>query len=91
MALNLEPGEAHDLWIGAFRYYLGRATISTHSFMWALVHHWPDLPPHLRDAISRELREAIEYEDSPGIHTRGTLGQEVDARAWRRVLKRIGG
>jgi hypothetical protein len=67
-----------DLWVGAFRYYLGRATIAVHSFCESLVNHWPDVPERAQCVILRELKAAIDSGSS--------MGWDIDKHKWQWVF-----
>ena len=79
------------LWIGSFRYYLGRMTISVHSYCDTLIKNWDDIPERAQFVIKRDLAEAIQRDD--GDRSRGsehkTLGHDCDSQKWREVMRFI--
>ena len=80
------------LWIGAFRYYCGRETISVHSFCDGLIKEYVNLPRQARDCIYRDLGRA--FEDDNRDRARGrevkTLGHDMDRAKWEEVAKHVG-
>lgn len=86
------------LWIGAFRYYLGRMTYAVGDFTRALIVEWPNISDEVKSIILRELREAFERDsrmrENPYPHTNASgcvclpLGMDCDRREWEKVLKR---
>lgn len=79
------------LWIGAFRYYCGRMTISVHSFCEALKENWDQLPERAKVVIQRDLDEIFERDDI--ARTRGgtykPLGHDCDRESWESVRNLI--
>lgn len=79
------------LWVGAFRYYIGRMTISVHHFCEVLVECWDDLPKKAKILIEKELLREISEDDLARL--KGDrfrpLGQDVDSKEWRRVYEEI--
>ena len=65
--------------IGAFRYYLGRRTISVGAMANWLVSRWHKLDDRITTVIKRDLEEAFEREQT------GYLGDECDRYAWSKV------
>lgn len=88
---TLNTDEIEMLWIGAFRYYLGRMTMSTHSFGTALSENWLEIPDRAQVVIVRELKEAIKQDDDARSHSEGykPLGHDCDSEMWREVFRRI--
>lgn len=88
---HLSPDDLDMLWIGSFRYYLGRMTISTHSYCDSLMRNWSAIPERARIVIKRDLIEEIKRDDiarENGIEHKA-LGHDCDSRKWREVLKVI--
>jgi hypothetical protein len=79
------------LWIGSFRYYLGRMTISTHSYCETLMNHFHTIPKRAQEVIKRDLAEEIKRDDSDRENEREhkTLGHDCDSQKWREVMRRI--
>jgi len=77
------------LWIGSFRYYLGRMTISTHSYCDSLMRNWSEIPDRVKSVIERDLLEEIKRDDRD--RERGSehkaLGHDCDSQKWREVWK----
>jgi len=71
------------LWIGAFRYWLGRQTVSVHGFCEHLIHEFDGLPDQAKSVINRELQEAF-YERA---FNRMRLGHDIDRKKWEEVLE----
>lgn len=79
------------LWIGAFRYWCGRQTISVHSFCDELINEWVNLPYHVKSVIERDLKQAIEDDDRDRELGREckTLGHDMDRAKWLEVFAAI--
>lgn len=75
------------LWLGAFRYYVGRMTYAVSDFCDLLIAAWPTLPERTRSLIQRDLDEEFKRDDE----VRGTgamcmpLGHDCDRQQWERV------
>jgi len=88
--MKLKNDDLEMLWIGSFRYYLGRMTISVHSYCDTLIKHWKDIPERAQFVIRRDLAEAIEADDiarksdKPNLYK--ALGHDCDSRKWREVM-----
>ena len=81
------------LWIGSFRYYIGRMTIQTHAYGAMLVKRWAEVPKDAQSVILRDLKDAIER-DSIARESKSDyceLGMEMDAQMWRDVYLKIRG
>ena len=95
--LGMTDSDLCDLWIGAFRYYLGRMTISVHSFCDSLVKNWDSIPERAKFVIKRDLLEAIQHDDRDRHHEIDTgemsyhkyLGHDCDSYKWRDVCNKI--
>jgi hypothetical protein len=85
--MRLTDDEALQLWLGAFRYYLGRQTYAVSDFCDALIRNWGDLPQHTRQLIEKELEHAFRQDDQArldGLQYRA-LGWDCDRESWARV------
>lgn len=80
----------NDLWIGAFRYYLGRMTISVHSFCDSLVKEYDNIPDQAKSIIKRDLIEKFTEDDKARDKEKDPhfypLGHDVDRAKWLEVL-----
>ncbi len=78
------------LWIGAFRYYLGRRTYAVSDFCAALIASWAALSSHLQRLIERELDEEIRRDTECRRQGLGAvLGDTCDRKEWERVFQHI--
>lgn len=78
------------MWLGAFRYYLGRMTYAVSDFCDLLIDEWPNLPERLKKLIKKEIDEAFEMDDQLRNMDNGTrrrLGMECDREEWERVRR----
>lgn len=83
------------LWVGAFRYHLGRRTYAVSEFCDVLTQNWKDVPEATRYVIQRELEAAFEKDDRirsnqyPRTNDDGfvvyALGDACDRAAWELV------
>ena len=95
--LGMTDSDLCDLWIGSFRYYLGRMTISVHSFCASLVKNWDNIPERAKFVIKKDLLEAIQCDDIDRHHEiytgqlcdRKELGHDCDSYKWRDVYNKI--
>ncbi len=72
------------LWLGAFRYYLGRRTYAVGDFCDLVIQEWMGFPEKLKEIMAEEIKEARE---------RTGLGDECDRKYWEiveRTLKPMG-
>jgi hypothetical protein len=75
------------LWIGSFRYYLGRQTCAVSDFCDLLIQEWDNLPTHTQVIIINELENAFVRDDmdrSQGLKHL-PLGMDCDRADWQRV------
>jgi hypothetical protein len=90
-AHGLSIDDLDMLWIGSFRYYLGRMTISTHSYCDSLMCNWGTVPERAKVVIMRDLDEEIKRDDAD--RERGSehkaLGHDCDSQKWREVWKLV--
>ena len=86
---SLSDDDLNDLWIGAFRYYCGRATIAVSSFCDSLIKNVDSMPGQAKAVIERDLLEAFESDDRDRENNRDykTLGHDCDRAKWTEVLK----
>ena len=94
-AVAIDSDNERLIVIAAFRYYLGRQTISVWSFGRWLENVWPSLCQGTRDIIQRELEEAFkrDAEDREQFIAGKTsfkifaLGSDCDRRTWAGVRR----
>lgn len=65
-----------DLWIGAFRYYLGRTSYAVDNFCQLLVKEWNNLDETIQYCIEKELEYAF---------VNNLLGMQCDITSWQKV------
>jgi len=71
----------HDLWIGAFRYYLGCTSYAVDNFCQLLVREWPNLDRQIQYCIEKELEYAW-------VNERNTqFGIQCYIDSWQKVRK----
>lgn len=89
----MNDDELNDLWIGAFRYYLGRRTISVSTFCTALIKHKDAIPEVGKVIIKQNLKKAITEDDESRLHgfIHKPLGHDCDRAAWLGVYSALGG
>lgn len=77
------------LWLGAFRYYLGRMTYAVGDFCDLLIAEWPSLPDRTKNLIQRDLTEAFARDDEQRADGKEylQLGHDCDRQQWERVRK----
>ena len=78
----------NNLWIGAFRYYCGRETISVHAFCDDLIEEFDNIPDQAKQCIKRDLVRNFEDDDMDRAKNREvkTLGHDMDRAKWLEVL-----
>jgi hypothetical protein len=75
------------LWIGAFRYYLGRRTHAVSDFCHLLLIQWNSLPTRTKTIIQHELSNAFLRDDDDrdkGL-SHLPLGADCDRAEWEKV------
>lgn len=79
------------LWLGAFRYYLGRQTYAVSDFCELLAQEWSNLDSHTQTLILKELREAIKDDDEDRLKDKGfhRLGDDCDRVEWLMLLQKV--
>lgn len=80
----MNPHEEQTLWIGAFRYYLGRRSYAVTDFCELLIREWEELPESTRGLIHRELDETFQMDDETPLEF-PRLGDACDRAAWQKV------
>jgi hypothetical protein len=84
------------LWLGAFRYYLGRKTYAVSDFCDLLIQEWDNIDTLSRTLIKKELDDAFErdrHRASNGVNfgAISALGMDCDRTDWQRVKDFING
>lgn len=85
--VTLDLDDARMIVIAAFRYYLGRMTISVWAFGQWLEKQWDKLDEGTRQIIARELEEAFERDDEQRANGEKfhRLGHDCDRATWSRI------
>lgn len=84
------PSMSDSDWvIVAFRYYVGRMTISAYLFAEDLARAWGSLPVETQEAIKLELEPIFKMDDQSRASgsTHHPLGMDMDRVAWELVRK----
>jgi hypothetical protein len=84
------PSMSDSDWvIVAFRYYVGRMTISACAFASDLARAWDSLPAGTRSIIQSELEDEFRRDDAAMANqsTHLPLGMDMDREAWELVRK----
>lgn len=82
----MDRKDVETVWIGAFRYYLGRTTYAVDDFCQALVKKWPNMPDATKYLIQRELEWAFKNDDYRREENTSTkLGMKCDRASWELV------
>jgi hypothetical protein len=83
----MNDNEIETLWLGAFRYYVGRRTYAVSDFVAILVKQWPNLPQKTRLLIERELEQWYALDDKARMVPDSTwpLGDDCDRAEWGKV------
>jgi hypothetical protein len=87
--MKLTNNELTTLWLGGFRYYLGRQTYAVEDFCNCLISNWSFLPDHCKRLIAKELKEAFKQDDLDRLDEMKTyhrLGHNCDRQSWAKVL-----
>lgn len=71
--------DLETLWVGAFRYYLGRRTYAVQDFCYLLIEEWQNIPATTQNLILRETEAAIKG---------GWAGDDCDMEGWKLVLEK---
>lgn len=87
--LEINDKDATTLWLGSFRYYLGRQSYAVSDFCDLLVSQWNSIPDRCKVLIRKELNDAFIKDDEmradPGRSSYYPLGMDMDRRQWERV------
>lgn len=86
----MNSNEMTTLWLGSFRYYLGRQTYAVDDFCNLLISNWPTLPDQCKRLIGKELKEAFRQDDLDRLDEGKTyhrLGHDCDRQSWAKVLE----
>ena len=84
------PSMSDSDWvIVAFRYFVGRMTISACAFASDLAHAWDSLPAGTQSIIQRELEDKFRRDDEAraSYDPYLPLGMDMDREAWELVRK----
>lgn len=86
------PSMSDSDWvIVAFRYFVGRMTISACAFASDLARAWDSLPAGTQRVIQRELEDKFQRDNEARAHGEKTysypLGMDMDRQAWELVRK----
>ena len=81
--------EQVTLWLGAFRYYIGRMTYAVGDFCNILIREWPGLSHRAKTLIRGELEREFVKDDMARIRRDGLLplGHDCDRAEWERVRR----
>lgn len=76
-----------NLWVGSFRYFLGRMTIAVSCYCDQLVKNWPRLDERIQVVIKRELEQAFIEDDLARKQADRVLplGHDCDRNSWEKV------
>jgi hypothetical protein len=90
---NLTEQQLTTVWLGAFRYHLGRQTYAVSGFCEILQAQWESIPKCCQDLIKRDLEEEFNRDDecraSGGQYK--PLGDNCDRIQGEKVRKLWGG
>ena len=86
-----EWNQTLTLWLGAFRYYLGRQTYAVSDFCELLAQEWNNLDSRTQTLILKELKEAIKEDDDSRLEGRDfhRLGDDCDRAEWVALLQTV--
>lgn len=79
------------LWLGAFRYYLGRRSYAVSDFCKLLAQQWTNLPQATQNLIKKELDKEIDRDTTSRKkgHDFHHLGDDCDRAEWVLLKQRI--
>jgi hypothetical protein len=85
----MNDNQLTTLWVGSFRYYLGRQSYAVSDFCELLIQEWPTLPDRLKDLIVKELDNAFLRDDQDRSAGQGILplGMDCDRKQWENVRR----
>ena len=77
------------LWLGSFRYHLGRKTYAVSEFCELLIQEWANLPEITKTLISKELENTFIRDDMDRAYGQSILplGMDCDRKEWEKVRK----
>ncbi len=79
------------LWLGSFRYYLGRRTYAASEFCQLLIQEWDNLPERTQKLIECELEYVFDKDECQrkviGSTVPYALGMDCDRAEWEKVRK----
>lgn len=83
----MNPDQQTTLWLGSFRYYLGRCTYAVSDFCQLLIQEWGNINPHCQRLIQKELENAFVRDDMDRLDKEEflPLGDDCDRKNWERV------
>jgi hypothetical protein len=75
------------LWLGAFRYYLGRRTYAVSEFCELLIQEWPTLDDETKNLIESELENDFVRDNIARKHQLSylPLGMDCDRAQWEKI------
>jgi hypothetical protein len=83
----MNPDQQTTLWLGAFRYYLGRTSYAVSDFCDLLIQQWYNIPRHCQMLIQKELENAFLRDDMDREYKANylPLGHDCDRQQWEKV------
>lgn len=85
----MNEDELSTLWIGSFRYYVGRMTYAVSSYCNLLIREWPNISSHAKVIIQKDLELEFERDDRLRKMDEKThflpLGHDCDRENWEKV------
>lgn len=77
------------LWLGSFRYHVGRQTYAVADFCEMLIQQWATLPAHCQNLIRSDLEEEFTHDDNDRVDGSKikALGHDCDRSEWEQVRK----
>jgi hypothetical protein len=77
------------LWLGSFRYHVGRQSSAVSDFCQALIQAWKTIPENCQNLIKRDLEEAFTRDDNDRASKSRVmaLGDNCDRAEWEQVRK----
>lgn len=85
----MNPEQLTTLWLGSFRYYLGRQSYAVSDFCDLLIAQWGEIPDRCKKLIIKELNEAFQKDDELRADKSRThyypLGMDMDRACWEKV------
>lgn len=93
--LQFHPQDESMIVIGAFRYYLGRMTISVSGFCDWICMNWENLEEGTRNIVTREIEDAFHRDAGERLKVKETgatqhwfpLGMDCDKAKWAQVRR----